>query len=343
MYAPDRLPPIYRSWDIRTTWLQHLPAIHRKHQLYLPLYPLAFSRLQLRTFDLVISSSSAFAKSVHVGPGAVHVCYCHSPMRFAWDFASYAAREELPPPLRRLLLPFIAWLRHWDRTTAQRIHTIVANSRTVADRIRRYWGRHALVVHPPVAIDRAQPAPPSEIGDYFLVVSRLVHYKRLDLVIEACNQLQLPLKIVGDGRARSSLERIAGPTVQFLGSVPDEEKVWLYARCRAAIFPAEDDFGIAQVEVQAAGRPAIALARGGACETVVDSVTGVLFPDQTVDALVAALRRFEQLRFDPATIRHHAERFRPERFEAEFTDVVQSALATHASLHPRKEALAPWN
>jgi len=344
IYAPDRLPAFYRSWDVRTSWLQRLPAIHRKHQLYLPLYPLAFSRLQLDGFDLVVSSSSAFAKSVRVSPGTVHICYCHSPMRFAWDFMTYAAREELPALVRQLLRPFMAWLRRWDRRTAQHIDVIVANSHTVAERIRRYWGRHAVVVHPPVSVDRARPAPPQEIGDYFLLVSRLVHYKRLDIVIEACNQLRLPLKVIGDGRARSALERLAGPTVQFLGTVSDEEKFHLYARCRAAIFPAEDDFGIAQVEVQAAGRPAIALARGGACETVVDGVTGVLFPEQTVESLVAALRRFEHLQFDPSTIRQHAERFRPERFQAAFTDIVRSALAVRStSPQRRREALAPWN
>ncbi|GBD18977.1 GDP-mannose-dependent monoacylated alpha-(1-6)-phosphatidylinositol monomannoside mannosyltransferase [bacterium HR27] len=344
IYAPDRLPAFYRSWDVRTSWLQRLPAIHRKHQLYLPLYPLAFSRLRLDGFDLVVSSSSAFAKSVRVSPGTVHICYCHSPMRFAWDFTTYAAREELPALVRQLLRPFMAWLRRWDRRTAQHIDVIVANSHTVAERIRRYWGRDAVVVHPPVSVDRAQPAPPQEIGDYFLLVSRLVHYKRLDIVIEACNQLRLPLKVIGDGRARSALERLAGPTVQFLGTVSDEEKFHLYARCRAAIFPAEDDFGIAQVEVQAAGRPAIALARGGACETVVDGVTGVLFPEQTVESLVAALRRFEHLQFDPGTIRQHAERFRPERFQAAFTDIVRSALAVRStSPQRRREALAPWN
>ncbi len=343
MYAAERLPSFYRSWDIRTTWLQRLPGVHRRHQLYLPFYPVAFSRLHLDDVDLVVSSSSAFAKSVGIGPQTLHICYCHSPMRFAWDFATYAEREDVPRLARVLLAPFMAWLRRWDRTTAQRIHFIVANSQTVAERIRRYWGRQAIVIHPPVTIDRVQPVPPDQVEDYFLVVSRLVHYKRLDLVIEACNRLQLPLKIVGDGRARQALERLAGPTVQFLGSIPDEEKFALYARCRAAIFPAEDDFGIAQVEVQAAGRPAIAFGRGGARETVIDGVTGILFHEQTVDALIAALRRFERLSFDPSTIRRHAERFRPERFKAEFAALVRSALESPAPVHQRREVVAPWN
>lgn len=343
MYAPEQLPSFYRSWNIRTTWLQHLPGIHRRHQLYLPLYPLAFSQLRLNQADLVISSSSAFAKAVRVPAGTLHICYCHSPMRFAWNFPEYAAREELPPLLQRLLPPFMAWLRRWDRRTAQRIDAIAVNSRAVADRVRRFWGRDSTVIHPPVAVDRAHIVPPQEVGEYFLVVSRLVHYKRLDLVIEAANALRLPLKIVGDGRARPALERLAGPTVQFLGSVSDDEKFALYARCRAAIFPAEDDFGIAQVEVQAAGRPAIALARGGALETVIDGVTGLLFPEQTVESLLAALRRFDHLHFDPVTIRAHAERFRPERFRTEFMAFVEAQLAAKGVARRREEVFAPWN
>ncbi|MCS7246585.1 MAG: glycosyltransferase [Thermomicrobium sp.] len=344
MYAPERLPSFYRSWDIRTTWLQHLPGIQRRHQVYLPLYPLAFSQLRLDGYTLVVSSSSAFAKGVRVhARQTLHVCYCHSPMRFAWNFREYADREELPRSLRWLLGPFIAWLRRWDRRTAQAIHAIVANSHTVADRIRRFWGREATVIHPPVAVDRAHVAPPHEVGDYFLLVSRLVHYKRLDLVIEAVNHLRLPLKVIGDGRARPALERLAGPTVQFLGAVSEDEKFALYARCRAAIFPAEDDFGIAQVEVQASGRPAIAFARGGALETVIDGVTGVHFPEQSVASIVAALRRFETLHFDPSVIRAHAEQFRPERFKRAFAAFVDAQLAARFSARPREEVLVPWN
>ncbi len=343
IYAPERLPSFYRTWNIRTTWLQHLPSIHRRHQLYLPLYPLAFSQLRLNQVDLVISSSSAFAKAVPVPLGTLHLCYCHSPMRFAWNFAEYSAREELPPLLRRLLAPFMAWLRRWDRRTAQQIDAIAVNSRAVADRVLRFWGRHSTVIHPPVAVDRASLVPPEEVGDYFLVVSRLVHYKRLDLVIEAANALRLPLKIVGDGRARLALERLAGPTVQFLGSVSDDDKFALYARCRAAIFPAEDDFGIAQVEVQAAGRPAIALARGGALETVIDGVTGLLFPEQTVESLLVALRRFDHMHFDPVTIRAHAERFRPERFRTEFKAFLEAQLAAKGVARRREEVFAPWS
>lgn len=329
IYAPDRLPPFYQEWDIRTTWMQHLPHIHRRHQLYLPLYPLAFSHLRLDPCDLVISSSSAFAKGVRAPDGAFHLCYCHSPMRFAWDFQHYAAREELHPLLKRILRPVIAWLRRWDRSTAQRLDAIVANSNTVAARIRRFWGREARVIHPPVNIELAQPVTPHEVQDYFLVVSRLVPYKRIDIVIEAFNQLRLPLKIVGDGRDRHALERLAGPTIEFLGTVSESEKFALYARCQAALFPAEDDFGIAQVEVQAAGRPAIALGRGGACETVIDGITGVLFPEQTVESLIRAIRRYQSLQFSPEQIRAHAERFRPQRFRAEFAQVVEEQLVAH--------------
>jgi len=331
LYDPIALPAHYQTWDIRTTFIQRLPGAPRRHQPYLALYPFAFGRLKLNGYDVILSSSSAFAKGVPKPPGALHICYCHSPMRFAWNFAHYAAREQLSPLARRLLPPLMAWLRRWDVRTARTLDAIIANSSAVAERIRRYWGREATVIFPPVDVERARPAPPSEIGDYFLIVSRLVPYKRLDLAIAACNALGLRLKVVGDGRDRTTLQAQAGPTIEFLGTVSDEEKFTLYARCRAAIFPAEDDFGIAQVEVQASGRPAIALARGGACDTVIDGVTGVLFAEQTVDGLIAALQRFEHLTFSPETIVAHARRFSRGRFLGEMRTFIESVRAERAA------------
>jgi glycosyltransferase involved in cell wall biosynthesis len=326
MYDPGAMPPAYRSWDIRTSFMQRLPGVHRHHQIYLPLYPLAFRCFRLDGYRVVLSSSSAFAKGMRPAPGALHVCYCHSPMRFAWTFRQYAEREQIGPLLRRALPPLLAWLRRWDVATAQRVDVIVANSTAVAQRIRAWWGREATVIFPPVDVERARPAPPGEIGDYFLLVSRLVPYKRIDLAIAAFNALGLPLKIVGDGRDRAALMAQAGPTIEFLGQVPEDEKFHLYAHCRAAVFPAEDDFGIAQVEVQAAGRPAIALARGGALDTVVDGVTGVLFPDQTVESLIEAVRRFERLHFSTGEILRQARRFSRARFKEEMRELIEREL-----------------
>lgn len=344
MYAPGLMPAAYRGWDVRTTFMQRLPGVHRRHQQYLPLYPLAFRSLRLDGYDLVLSDSSAFAKGLRLPPRTVHVCYVHSPMRFAWDFAQYAERERLGGGARRALPPLLHLLRRWDVASAGAVDHLIANSSTVARRIAAYWGRQATVIHPPVETERARPVPPDEVGDYFLVLSRLVPYKRFDIVIDAFNALGLPLKIAGDGRARAELERRAGRNIEFLGPVSDDEKYRLYARCRAAIFPAEDDFGIAQVEVQASGRPAIALAAGGALDTVLDGRTGVLFPEQTPAALAAAVRRFEGMTFAGEAIARHAASFSRARFAREISTFVTSCLeAGPVRLRGLTEATASWD
>ncbi len=345
IYAPELMPNSYRNWSIETSFMQRLPLIHRHHQPYLLLYPRAFDQLRLHDVDLVISSSSAFAKGVRAPIGVPHICYCHSPMRFVWDFDRYAERERLNPFARRILPVVLSRLRQWDLKTSLRVDHFLANSNTVARRIQQFWNRESTVIHPPVETEQITPVSASETGDYFMLISRLVPYKRFDLVIEAFNRLQLPLKIVGNGRARASLERQAGPTIEFLGNVSDEEKHHLFSHCRAAIFPAEDDFGIAQVEVQAAGRPVIALAAGGALETVVDTVTGVLFQPQTPDGIVAAVRRFSAMEFSTDAIVEHSSHFSRDRFEQEVTQFVENHLASvpERALQPAMKAAPSWN
>ncbi|HEU5424805.1 MAG TPA: glycosyltransferase [Nitrolancea sp.] len=344
IYAPELMPPAYRAWDVRVSFMQRLPGIHRHHQPYLPLYPLAFRRLRLDGYDLVLSDSSAFAKGIPVPPSAIHVCYVHSPMRFAWDFARYADRERLGGALRRALPPLLTGLRRWDIASARGVDYLIANSSAVARRIAAYWSREATVIYPPVETEAGEPVAPGQVEDYFLLVSRLVPYKRFDVVIDAFNALGLPLKIVGEGRARPELERRAGPNVQFLGAISDAEKYRLYARCQAALFPAEDDFGIAQVEVQAAGRPAIALAAGGALDTVIDGQTGVLFPEQSPAAVIAAVRRFQSLSFAAEPIARHAARFSRARFAAEIATFVSSCLeAGKVRGRALAEARPSWN
>jgi glycosyltransferase involved in cell wall biosynthesis len=328
IYDPDTMPSLYRSWDIRTSFLQRAPGIHRQHQPYLPLYPAAFKFLTIDPdVDIVLSSSSAFGKGVRTPPGAMHVCYCHSPMRFAWDFEHYAERERIHPAARALLPPLLRRLRNWDRATARRVHHIIANSSGVARRIEEWWGRSATVINPPVDTSAITPAPPDDIGDSYLMISRLVPYKRFDIVIDAFNRMGLPLTIVGDGRARPDLERVAGDSVRFTGAVSDAEKHHLLARCRAAIFPAEDDFGIAQVEVQAAGRPVIALAAGGALDTVIDGVTGVLFSPQTADGVARAIEHFESVTFSTDEIVDHAKRFDRTYFERRISQYIDERFA----------------
>lgn len=326
IYDPETMPPDYQSWDIRTSFLQHAPGIHRNHQPFLPFYPLAFKFLNVDPdYDVVLSSSSAWGKGVRVDPSTLHICYCHSPMRFAWDFDHYAERERMDNVSRSVVQPILHRLRNWDRATSRRVHHFIANSRVVQQRISDFWGRQSTVIHPPVDTEGFTPVPADEVGEFYVLVSRLVPYKRFDIAIEAANRLAIPLKIIGDGRARAELEAIAGPTVEFLGRVDDAERNRLFAQCRAAIFPAEDDFGIGQVEVQAAGRPVIAFDRGGAQETVLDGETGVLFSPQTADGLVDAIRRFEQLTFSTDRIVQHAEQFSRARFEQEIRDFLNDA------------------
>lgn len=338
MYDPDRMPAAYRSWDIRTTWMGRLPGITASHQRYLPAYPLAFDRLRVPGCDLVLSSSSAFAKAVRPPVGAAHVAYIHSPMRFAWNLDGYVERERMSPAMRRALGPAMAAMRRWDRRTAARVDRFAANSTAVRDRIRAFWDRDATVIHPPVDVERFAPVPEIEVGDYFLMVSRLVPYKRFDLAIEAFNALGLPLWIVGDGRDRAALERQAGPTVRLLGRVSDIELAALYARARAVVFMSEDDFGIAQVEAQAAGRPVIALGAGGALDTVIDGETGVHVREQTTASLVEAVRRFERLSFSPERNVAHAARFSKERFARELVALVDE---TRDGL--RSGGARPWS
>ena len=345
MYAPELMPAEYRNWQIHTSFMQHLPFIHRHHQPYLMFYPTAFEHFKFDDYDLVLSSSSAFAKGVHVPHDVPHICYCHSPMRFVWDFDRYAKRERMNGIARRVLPLFLKHMRQWDLESARRVDQFIANSTTVARRIKDYWGRESEVIYPPVDIDGMQPASEREIGDYYLLVSRLVPYKRFDIAIDAFNTLGLPLKIIGSGRAREDLERRASRNIEFLGFVSEEEKRHHFARCKAAIFPAEDDFGIAQVEVQAAGRPVIALRAGGALDTVVDGMTGVLFQPQTPEGVIEAVRRFETIAFSSDEIVRRAKRFSRARFEREIARIVDRSLAerTAQPVRPTTEADVSWN
>jgi len=306
IYWPEQMPTAYCRWDIRTTWMDGLPGIYRHHQFYLLCYPLAFGGLDLSAYDVVLSNKSAFCHGVRTGE-AVHICYCLTPTRFVWQFDAYAARESIPRPLRPLLRPLIAALRRWDYAAAQRVSHFVAISRAVQERIRRFYGRESTVIHPPVETTRFQPAPRHE--DYYLIVSRLIPYRRIDLAVQAFNQLGLPLVIAGDGRAREALEALAGPTVTFLGRVPDEELPDLFARCRAYVLPGEEDFGIAPVQAQAAGRPVIAFAAGGALDTVIEGQTGAFFREPTPESLAEAVRAFDADAVDPRACVENAARF----------------------------------
>lgn len=326
IFNPQVMPAAYAHWDIRPSWMDRLPRVHEHHQWALPLYPLVFKRMRVPHCDLVLSTSSAWAKLVPAPAGSVHISYIHAPMRFAWNFEQYCERESVPHVARKVLPPLMRVLRRDDRVSTRGITKLIANSTVVRDRIRAFWRRDAEIVYPPVAIDKFRPAPASEIGNYFLVVSRLVPYKRLDLIVEAFTALGLPLVVAGDGRARPALERAAGPNIKFLGYVSDGEVQNLMARARAAVFMSEDDFGITQVEAQAAGRPVIALARGGVQDSVIPDVTGVWVEEQAVESLIDAVRRFEMLSFDTERLVQHAGQFSTARFQRGLRAIIEREL-----------------
>lgn len=317
IYAPDKMPAIMRGWDIRTNWLDRLPGIHDHHQPYLPLYPLGFANTDLSAYDHVISNKSGFCHGVRVRSGATHICYCLAPTRYVWSPDAYLAREGQGRAARLALKPFLAPLRRWDYAAAQRVTHFIAISTDIQARIRRFYQRDSALIFPPVDTGRFRPngRPPEP---FFLVLSRLIPYKRIDLAIQACNQLGIKLVVAGDGRARPALEALAGPTVEFLGRISDADAEDLMARCQAFLFPGLEDFGITPLQAQAAGRPVIAFGAGGALDTIFPGQTGELFLDQSAEALAAVLAGFDPAQFDPAHCRANAERFAISRFRREF-------------------------
>lgn len=316
---------------IRTSAVQWLPDAGRRYRHYLPLFPAAVELFDLDRFDLVISSSHCAAKSVIRSGRATHVCYCHSPMRYAWDqFPAYFGPDQVGAMASRVLRPIMARMARWDAATAGRVDAFVANSRYVAGRIRRYYNRRSTVVYPPVdtVFYRPERLPAGERrGRRFLVVSALVPYKRIDIAMEACRLAGAPLTIVGRGPEEPRLRRLAGPGVEFLGWRSDEEIRTLYGQATAVLLPGVEDFGMVPVEAQACGTPVVALGSGGACETVEDGVSGVLVQDDSAQSFADGLARLEALRLDPAVIRTHAERYSRERFMTDFQAAVSTARA----------------
>jgi glycosyltransferase involved in cell wall biosynthesis len=324
MFAPDLMPDSYRAWNIRTTRLDRLPGIHTHHQRYLPLYPLAFGRLDLSGYDVVLSNKSGFCHGVQTGPDTVHICYCLAPTRYIWDLDSYLARENFSTSVRLAARLVARLYRRWDYAAAQRVDHFIAISTEIQQRIRRFYHRDSALISPPVEVAE-RFAPSAVTDDYFLIVSRLIPYKRIDLAVQACTRLGLPLIVGGQGRDRARLEALAGPTVQFIGYVPDEDLPDLFARCRAFIFPGLEDFGITPVQAQAAGRPVIAYRGGGALDTVIPGQTGLFFAEPTVESLIAALETFDAAQFDPAAVRAHAMQFDSAVFERAITGYVERA------------------
>jgi glycosyltransferase involved in cell wall biosynthesis len=328
MYWAEGMPPAYRQWDIRTSWMDRLPGIKRHHQAYLPLYPLAFESLDLGQYDVVLTNKSGFCHGVITPPETLHVCYCLTPTRYVWRYHDYALREGIGSLARAALAPLLFRLRMWDRLAADRVDRFIAISTEVQRRIHKYYRRDSVVIYPPVDTGRFSIA--SSHDDYYLSVGRLVPYKRVDLAVQACTRLGLPLKVGGAGRDLPRLKAMAGPTVEFLGYVPDDELDDLMACCKAFLFAGAEDFGITPVQAMAAGRPVIAYAYGGTLDTVVEGVSGTLFQEQSVESLVAALSRFEAAQYDPQAIREHARQFDTTVFRAKIGDTIAQAYEEHS-------------
>lgn len=331
IYQPDALPTAYRDWDVRPSFLNRLPWAAQHHQWLLPFYPSAFEHTHLSQYDLVLSIPSAFAHGVITGPDTLHICYCLTPARFLWDYDTYMAREGLGRAARMVLPLLISRLRRWDRRAADGVDHFVAISQIVQQRILKCYERTAKVIYPPADVEGVPLS--HERGDYFLVISRLVPYKRIDLAVQAFNQIGLPLVIIGDGRDRRALEALAKPNVRFLGHVSDAEAARYRAGCRAFLFPGEEDLGIAPLEAQAAGRPVIAYAGGGALETVTEGVTGLFFHDKTPESLAETILRFDGQQFDPSAIRQNALRFGRCEFEREFSAYVNAKVSEFSTRH----------
>jgi glycosyltransferase involved in cell wall biosynthesis len=303
------------SHPIHTSFLQRIPGIARSYRNFLPLYPAAVGAMSRPQADLLISTSHCAIKSLPTHPDTRHLCYCFTPMRYAWTFyTDYFGRN----PIKAVVIkPILAALRRWDRRTAGRVDRFVAISAHVRERIRRFYGLEADVVHPPVDTAYWTPGPAPQTHDgYDLVVSALVPYKRVDLAVRAYTRAGLPLKIVGSGRAYDALCALAGPTVSMLGRQPDHTLRDLYRGCRCLVFPGEEDFGIVPLEAQACGRPVVAYGVGGVRETVRPDETGIFFAEQSEDALLDAVSRAAAVRWDPGAIRAHAARFGCAPFEA---------------------------
>jgi glycosyltransferase involved in cell wall biosynthesis len=320
---------------ITTSFIQGMPGAAQRYRHYLPLFPAAVRRFDLRGYDLVLSSSHAVAKGVRVPPGALHVCYCFTPMRYVWDLYGEYFGARAAPLTRAVMPPLAAWLRRWDRRTAAGVHHFVAISRFVADRIRRAYGRPAEVIYPPVDVARfrVEEGP----GDFYLVVSALTPYKRVDLAVAAASKLGRRLVVVGSGPEEARLRSLAGPTVELLGWRDDAEIALLYSRCRALLFPTVEDFGITPLEAMASGRPVIALGQGGALETVVgpgggEPATGIFFARQSVEDLAEAIQRFESdsPRFEPKALRRRAEAFDRPLFKERIEQYLAARLVEHA-------------
>ncbi len=322
-YNPDNLDEKLRNIDVRTSFLQKEEMVV-DHKKYFPLMPLAFKQFDLSEYDVVLSSSSSCAKSVKAKNG-IHICYCHTPMRYAWEKTNDYTKDMNKLKLIAVKI-FLSFMKIWDKMTSKRVDYFIANSTEVARRIKNYYGRDSVVINPPVRCKLFNISDTDE--DYYLIVSRLVPYKRFDLAVQACKELEKKLVIIGDGTEKEKLEKIADgdPNIIFMGRQPDDVVKKYMSECRALLFPGLEDFGITPVEAMACGRPVIAFGKGGVLDTVIDGKTGVYFTEQTVDSLKYGMVKFERMKFDKEEIRKHALEFDEEIFQKNIKDFIDEKI-----------------
>ena len=334
-YEAGKLSPIIEERRIVTSFVQHVPRVFNKYRHYLPLFPIAIEQFDLRAYDLVISLSHCVANGVLTSPHTCHIGYTFTPMRYAWDLYHDYFGGDRARGLSKYLIPVcMNYLRLWDVAASKRVDHFVAISHHIRKRIEKHYRRSADVIYPPVNTDFYTPNPQRRQDDFYLIVSAFAPYKRLDLAIDAFNQLQRPLKIIGQGQDLHRLRQVAQGNIEFLGALSDEDVRDHYRRCRALIFPGEEDFGIVPVEVQACGRPVIGLAKGGLIETTLPDHTAVWFNEQTTAAISKAVIAFERMTFDSTALRDHALRFSKLRFQQAMQQYIQHALHETARANP---------
>lgn len=316
--------------DIKTTWMQKIPGVLKYFKLFFWLFPFAVRSINLKDYDLIISSSSAYAKGIKKGKHTTHICYCHTPMRFAWDYDNYMKDIKIPDLLKFITKLLIMPLRFWDKKTARNVDYYIANSSIVEERINKIYDVTARKIYPPVNISRFKEISTTH-DNYFIVVSRLVSYKRIDLAVKVCTKMKKRLLVIGDGPDRKRLESIAGPTIEFLGRISDEEVEKYMKNCKAFIFPGLEDFGITPLEVNACGRPVVAFKAGGALDTIKEGINGAFFSHQTVNSLEEVIDNFDSYKWDSELIKRHAEKFSEERFIIEIREFINNAILSKNS------------
>lgn len=328
VYDKNAMHGVFEDKDIRTSFLQKFPFASRRHRLYPPLMPMAIEQFDFSKYDIVLSDSASYAKGIITNPHTLHICYMHTPMRYAWDDCQKYTSDFSFPNFIKKFVPFVMnYIRLWDKISADRVDKFIANSNFVAKRIKKYYQKESTVIHPPVNVNNFHISSTND--NYFLMVGRLIAYKRHDIAIQAFNKLKLPLKIIGRGPELKRLKKLAGPTIEFLGRVPDSELANYYSNCQAFIFPQEEDFGIVAIEAMASGRPIIAFRGGDILEHLEEGKMGIFFDRQNPDDIVEAVKKFQEKEYDSNYIRSQSLKFDREIFKRKIEKYIENALIEH--------------